>query len=409
MSASTSEAGARGRSVRLLAAAALLSLGAGAFAQGSTTPADAAGRFINVTGEVSIVAPDGSRRAAQRNDSLREGESIVTGGESLAQLRMRDGSLFSVRADTEAKLDQFRYAGRDDREAGFAMSIVKGGFRTITGLIAQLNRSNYRITTPAATIGVRGTHFEAVHLPVPLQQVPAGTYNQVFEGITQLNSAGANLVVSRNQTAFAGLGNVQPVLIAPPPALFGRPTPVPRAAAPTQERAAEKAAPASLGQDGLPGRRELAPAAREGTTREGLRDLGVPTRTDRVVAPIDSESLRTLSPTAPTTTLERSTTILSPTAPTTTLERSTTILSPTAPTTTILSPTAPTTTILSPLPTTTILSPTAPTTTIQTIQPSIQTIQPSTTTIQSPTTTKIQTPTTTTTSPTRTISPTLSR
>lgn len=377
------------RSARFFATAALLSFCAAALGQGSTATPDSAGRFISVTGPVSIVGPDGSRRAAQRDDGLRPGESIVTGPDALAQLRLRDGSLFSVRAETEIKLDEFRFAGRDDRNAGFAMSIVKGGFRTITGLIALLNRSNYRIATPAATIGVRGTHFETVHLPAALQQVPAGTYNRVFEGITQLqNSAGANLVVSRNQTAFAGLGNVQPVLIVPPPALFGRPTPVPRAASRGLERAAEKAAPASLGEDGAPGRRELAPA-REGARRE----LGLPAATsptDRAVAPIERPAA-TIFPVAPTTTIERSTT-LAPIAPSTTIQPSTTLRT--------IQPS---------------LQTIQPSTTLQTIQPSLQTIQPSIQTIQPSTT--IQSPTTltapvtqpSTTSPTRTISPTISR
>jgi hypothetical protein len=371
-----------------------------ALAQGSSAGPDAAGRFISVRGEVSILSSDGARRAAQRDDTLREGDSIVTGTDSLAQLRLRDGSMFSIRADTQAKLDQFRFAGRDDRDASFAMSIVKGGFRTLTGLIAQLNRSNYRIATPSATIGVRGTHFEAVHLPVPLDQVPAGTYNRVFEGITQMQNPAGNLVVSRNQTAFVGLGNVQPILVAPPPAIFGRPTPVPRAASGGQERAAEKAAPASLGQDGAPGGREAAPGTREGLRRE-LGAPAVSSPAERAIAPIDGEGPRTLAPLPvdsatrlPGTTTLNPETILQPStiAPTNTIERSTTI-----------SPISPSTTIQP---------------SIQTIQPSttIQSIQPPTTTLQAPTTTRITTPTptitpstTTTTSPTRTISPTISR
>jgi hypothetical protein len=192
-----------------------------------------AGRFVSVTGEVSVVASDGTQRAAARDSDFRAGETLVTGDNALAQLRMADRSLISVRGGSEFKLDQFAYAGKADSNASFVMSIVKGGFRTITGLIAQGNRRGYRITTPSATIGVRGTHFEVVHLlpQTAGQDVAPGTYNRVFEGITTMqNPAGAGILVNRDQTAFAALqGNVAPVLVAPPAAIFGRPTPVPRA------------------------------------------------------------------------------------------------------------------------------------------------------------------------------------
>ena len=67
-------------------------------------------------------------------------------------------------------------------------------------------------------------------MPAPL---PAGTYTRVFEGITTVQTpGGALLQVVRDQTAFAALQGGSPTLVAPPALIFGRPTPVPRAAAP---------------------------------------------------------------------------------------------------------------------------------------------------------------------------------
>jgi hypothetical protein len=395
------------RSAAVFLSALLLAAG-GAAAQAP----QAAGRFVAVTGEVAVVGADGVRRSAERGGDIREGDTIVTGADALAQARMSDGGLISVRAESEFKLEQFAYKGREDRNASFVVNIIKGGFRTITGLIAQVNRSGYRISTPAATIGVRGTHFEVVHvLPqVASQQVPAGTYNRVFEGITTVqNPAGALLQVVRDQTAFAALQGGTPTLVAPPALIFGRPTPVPRAAAPQgtdrahkdaikgesraakMDRAFKGQAPTRLGD--RPVVREAAPTTPlESTTT--LRSVPL--------TPIDTTTIQvaptttTLSPT--TTTLSPTTTTISPTlsttttlSPTTTTTSTTTLTSPTLSTTTTLSPTTTTTTIS---PTTTTISPTLSTTT--TISPTL-----STTTTLSPTTT-----TTTTTSPTLT-SPTL--
>jgi len=41
-------------------------------------------------------------------------------------------------------------------------SLLKGGFRSISGLIGKINHDEYQVTTPVATIGVRGTDYLVV-------------------------------------------------------------------------------------------------------------------------------------------------------------------------------------------------------------------------------------------------------
>ena len=211
----------------LMLIAALVAAAGPVCAQGTE-----AGRFLSVVGDVRVGREGAPQRVAQRAAEFYEGESIVTAVGALAQLRMTDGALMSVRGDTEIKLERFSYAGEQDRNASFLMSVLKGGLRSITGVIGRQNRERYRIKTATVTIGVRGTDFEIVHVPLQAAspEVPAGTYDHVFEGVTSMeNRAGVMLLVSRDQTAFAALqGTTPPVLVAPPAALFGRTTPLPR-------------------------------------------------------------------------------------------------------------------------------------------------------------------------------------
>jgi hypothetical protein len=360
------------RLVFVLAAALLAAASGAAWAQ-----AAAAGRFLSVTGEVNVRGLDGVLRAADRGSEFQAGETVVTGENALAQLRMADNSLLSLRGGSEFKLEQFVFAGKDDTTSGsFVVSVIKGGFRTITGLIAQTNRSRYRINTPSATIGVRGTHFEVVHvLPqIASSEAPAGTYNRVYEGITTLqNPAGASLLVSREQTAFASLQpGAAPVLVAPPAAIFGRPTPVPRAAVPAPGPA-RATGPTPTGREGVP----AAPGAPE--TRPSVpaaREATVPVL--REAAPAVRSLDPAATPISPSTTIPQPATTLLPATPVSPLEPAraiapTTTITPAAPTPTILlspatitvTPVAPATTTITPTPGTTILQ--APTTT--TIKP----------------------------------------
>lgn len=48
-------------------------------------------------------------------------------------------------------------AGSDSSRAFFRL--VKGGFRTVSGLIGKVNQDDYRVSTPVATIGIRGTRY----------------------------------------------------------------------------------------------------------------------------------------------------------------------------------------------------------------------------------------------------------
>src|SRR5258708_23292329 len=190
-----------------------------------------AGRFLSVVGDVRVGLEGAPQRAAQRAAGFYEGESIITGAGALAQVRSADGGLMSVRSDTEIKLEKFSYAGEQDRNASFLMSVLKGGLRTITGVIGRHNRERYRITTATVTIGVRGTDFEIVHVPpqAASREVPAGTSDHPFDGVTSIqNTARVILLRNPDHTAFPPLpGRPPPALAPPPPPPSHQPAPLP--------------------------------------------------------------------------------------------------------------------------------------------------------------------------------------
>ena len=44
-------------------------------------------------------------------------------------------------------------------------NFIRGGMRTVSGAIGKVNRNNYRVQTPVATIGIRGTSYAAEQQP----------------------------------------------------------------------------------------------------------------------------------------------------------------------------------------------------------------------------------------------------
>lgn len=136
-------------------------------------PTGPVGSVALVTG-VATVAARGETRALGAGDPIFEGQTISVGPNSYANLKFNDGGRVLLRPGTEFAVEQFRYTPPPAPAAASAASLapaqpaagnaffrlVRGGFRAVTGLIGKGEQQAYRVTTPAATIGIRGTDYE---------------------------------------------------------------------------------------------------------------------------------------------------------------------------------------------------------------------------------------------------------
>jgi hypothetical protein len=114
------------------------------------------GRVEFVTGDVTAVSAAGQRRTLARGEELSQGDTIHTNA-GRAQIRFADGAYVSLQPDTEFGIKEYNFDGKaDGTERGF-FSLLKGAMRAVTGLIGHVNHSKYRISTPTATVGIRGT------------------------------------------------------------------------------------------------------------------------------------------------------------------------------------------------------------------------------------------------------------
>lgn len=195
------------------------------------------GRVQFAGGDVQLRDASGTLRPLVKGDPINEGEAIVTGLRGSAQIKMIDGGILAIRPDTDLKVDTYRYAGRADGTENALMSLVKGGFRTITGFIGRVNRSRYTIHTPTATIGIRGTDHEPFFVPPGTTRGGAepGTYDKVNDGVAFIASAGVEQNIGKNQMGYAAPDQA-PVLLPVLPELFKATPPV---QAPAEKPAAE--------------------------------------------------------------------------------------------------------------------------------------------------------------------------
>ena len=166
----------------------------------------AIGTIDSLDGDVRIVTKLADR-AAKAGLEINEGDTVKTGDNAWALLAMSDGASITLRPNSQLKFDTYRY----DREGDAAkntsvLSLVKGALRSVTGYIGRTNRSGYRIDTPTATIGIRGTDHEPAYYPPPVpgekMDHEPGAYDKVNEGESFIRNPKGEISVKPGQFAF---------------------------------------------------------------------------------------------------------------------------------------------------------------------------------------------------------------
>ncbi len=94
-----------------------------------------------------------AERRIKRGDDVLLNELIKTGALARAELRFLDQTVLTIGAKSTVRLDAFVY-NPDNRSGKIVLNTLKGAFRFVSGSAV---KSAYRIETPLATIGVRGT------------------------------------------------------------------------------------------------------------------------------------------------------------------------------------------------------------------------------------------------------------
>lgn len=148
--------------------------------------------------------------------SLEAGTQLVTGDNGQAVVRFQDGHIVALKNNSTVKIAAYNYNQQQPASSSFVMELLRGGLRSITGLLGKANPQAFRLITPTATIGIRGSDWMAA-----LQD--NGLYTGVHSGGIVVNNAANSLLVEAGQfSATAGSSGSQLVSLSQLPAgIFG--------------------------------------------------------------------------------------------------------------------------------------------------------------------------------------------
>jgi hypothetical protein len=161
------------------------------------------GAIERMKGTVQVLGT-GGWRTASAGETLAEGERVNTAEDSEALIRFTDGALMALRAKTQVQVTRYQYRQDKPKRNASLLQLVTGSFRFVTGLMGKAAPEAVRVTTPTATIGIRGTDFETAYVEERTADTEAGTYTRVIEGGTFMEGAdGRRVEVDAGQTGFA--------------------------------------------------------------------------------------------------------------------------------------------------------------------------------------------------------------
>ncbi len=163
-----------------------------------------AGNVQSVYGTLSAHKADGSTLILTRGSAVNAGDSLVTQARSFARVKFRDGSSVTLRPGSVFKIEAFQFDQAAPEQDSLFTRLVRGGLRTITGLIGKRSRTGaYRLSMAAATIGIRGTTYSVRMCSGDCPGLQDGTYLLPLEGALIFNNPFGSIDCSAGQVCFS--------------------------------------------------------------------------------------------------------------------------------------------------------------------------------------------------------------
>src|SRR3990172_1322936 len=148
--------------VAALVATLVVALAAGSVAGPALAqqPQQGAAYVSNLSGPLFAVKSDGSRRVLSTQSVVSSGDMLITEDKTYARVRFSDTSEVTLRPSTQFQIENYAFERAAPEKDNSAFRLLKGAFRTVTGLIGKRgNLDAYKVSTATATIGIRGTVF----------------------------------------------------------------------------------------------------------------------------------------------------------------------------------------------------------------------------------------------------------
>lgn len=166
--------------------------------------AQSVGTIRQVHGNVISRKADGSSIPLKAGDQIRPGDVVEAGPGSEALLATNDGGAIAIRPT--ALIDFKKYSTDENSQPGVVIRLMRGGLRILTGWVGKAHRDQWRLETPTATIGIRGTDYEPYVIDASMAASAGekeGTYGFVRSGGIAISNPYGEVPVAPGRVGYS--------------------------------------------------------------------------------------------------------------------------------------------------------------------------------------------------------------
>jgi hypothetical protein len=157
------------------------------------------GQITQSSGYVTVASPQAAPKAAGSGEPIESGQMVTVGEGARAVIKFQDGQVIALQSKSVFKVNSYKYDQTAPQKGESFFSLLEGGLRAVTGLIGTNNRAGWKLATPTATMGIRGTDFMAV--------VQQGVYVKVESGAVAATNSAGTTVFTAGQTGIIASGS----------------------------------------------------------------------------------------------------------------------------------------------------------------------------------------------------------
>jgi hypothetical protein len=183
--------------------------------------AESAAKVTHLRGTLSVRHADGSQGLLALQSEVKEKDTLSTEADTYARLKFIDNAETVLRPGSELSVDRYRYVAEKPETGNVLLRLLKGGLRRVTGLIGKTAPKNEVLTTPVATLGIRGTHYGLLFCRADCGQIATvtgeplrdGLHVDVVQGKISIKNRAGEVVVGPGQFAYVRDGDSRPRLV----------------------------------------------------------------------------------------------------------------------------------------------------------------------------------------------------
>jgi hypothetical protein len=157
-----------------------------------------AGQITQSSGYVTVSSTKSAPKSAANGEPLESGQTVTVGEGGKAVIKFQDGQIVALQSRSIFKVNSYKYDQAAPEKGESFFSLLEGGLRAITGLIGSSNKAGWKLATPTATIGIRGTDFLAV--------VNQSVYFKVESGAISVTNSAGTAIIGVGQVGVAATG-----------------------------------------------------------------------------------------------------------------------------------------------------------------------------------------------------------